>query len=110
MSRYLIGQQLTATFYTYDAAGNLQNADTTPTFTVNYPGGVETLTPTNPSTGKYVVTHEATVAGRHVFELDGLIDTVPEYGVQYLTVHDGLAEAQGGPFPKGLASWESAVR
>ena len=110
MGRYLIGQELTATFYTYDTDGNLQNADTTPTFTVNHPGGVATLTPTNPSTGKYVVTHEATVAGRHVFELDGLIDTVPEYGVQYVTVHDGLAEAQGGPFPHGLASWESAVR
>ena len=109
MSRYLIGQELTATFYTYDADGNLQNADSTPTFTVNYPGGVETLTPTNPTTGKYVVTHEATVAGRHVFEIEGLLDTNPEYGVQYVTVHDGLLEAQGTTFPDGLSSWESAV-
>jgi len=110
MSRYLIGQEVTQTFYTYDADGNLQDADTTPTFTVNWPGGVATLTPTNPSTGKYVVTHEATGKGRHVFELEGLIDTNPEYGVQYVTVHDGQAEAEGGPFPYGKSSWESAVQ
>lgn len=109
MSRYLIGQQLSVSFFTYDAAGNLQNADATPTLTVNYPGGVETLTPTNPTTGRYTVTHEATVKGRHVFELEGLIDAIPEYGVQYVTVHDGQAEAEGGPFPYGKASWESAV-
>lgn len=109
MGRYLIGQELTATFYTYDTDGNLQNADTTPTITVNHPAGVDTLTPTNPSTGKYVVTHEATVAGRHVFELECLIDTAPDYGVQYVTVHDGLAEAQASAFPDGISSWESAV-
>jgi len=110
MGRYLIGQEVTATFYTYDANGDLSNADTTPTFTLNAPDGVSTLTPTNPSTGKYVVTFEPTVAGRHVVELDGLIDTVAEYGVQYVTVHDGLKEARGGPFPAGLQSWETAVR
>lgn len=109
MSRYLIGQTVTQTFYTTDADGNAQNADTTPTFTLTAPDGTSTLTPTNPSTGVYVVTYEPTVAGRHVVELDGLIDTVAEYGVQSVTVHDGLAEAQGGPFPDGLSSWESAV-
>jgi len=110
VSRYEIGDTITATFYTYDADGNLQNADTTPTFTLNTPSAASTLTPTNPSTGKYVVTYEPTVAGRHIVELDGLIDTIAEYGVQYVTVHDGLKEAQGGPFPYGLQSWESAVR
>jgi hypothetical protein len=60
--------------------------------------------------GAYVSTFTPTTRGRHVIELDGVLDTLPEYGVQYVTVHDGAAEAAGGPFPNGVQSWESAVR
>lgn len=108
MSRYLIGQVVTVDFYTYDSAGNLQNCDATPTVLVN--AGAVSNTTTNPTTGRYTVTFEPVDNGRHVVELTGVLDTLPEYGVQYVTVHDGYAEASGGPFPDGLQSWESAVR
>ncbi len=106
MSRYLIGQQVELVFYTYDADGNLQNCDSTPTVTCD----LADVTTVNTSTGIYTVTLEATVRGRHVVELTGVLDTLPEYGVQYVTVYDGEAEAGGGPFPYGKQSWESAVR
>ncbi len=106
MSRYLIGQLVTVDFFTYDAAGNLQNCDAPPTVTC----ADATVTTTNPSAGRYTVTFEPTVRGRHVIELAGVLDTLPEYGVQYVTVHDGAAEAAGGPFPNGNQSWESAIR
>lgn len=106
MSRYLIGQLVTLDFFTYDSEGNLQNCDSTPTVTC---AQADTTT-TNPTTGRYTVTFEPTARGRHVVELTGVLDTLPEYGVQYVTVHDGEAEAGGGPFPYGVSSWESAVR
>lgn len=106
MGRYLIGQLVTLDFFTYDAAGNLQNCDATPTVTCDQ----ATPTTTNPTTGRYTVTFEPTVRGRHVVELVGVLDTLPEYGVQYVTVHDGAAEAAGGPFPSGVQSWVSAIR
>ena len=110
MSRYLIGQSVSVEFFTYDSAGNLQNCDTTPTTTVAAGVSTVTDTTTNPTTGRYTVTFEPTVAGRHVIELEGTLDSLPEYGVQYVTVHDGAAEAAGGPFPSGKSSWESAVQ
>ena len=110
MSRYLIGQSVAVDFFTYDAAGNLQNCDATPTATVTCRGATVTDVTTNPTTGRYTVTFTGTDSGRHVVELTGLVDTVPEYGVQYVTVHDGEDEAAGGPFPSGKQSWESAVR
>ena len=110
MSRYLIGQLVTVEFYTVDADGNLQDCDTTPTVTVTVGGASVTPTVTNPTTGRYTVTFEPDTAGRHVIALDGVLDTLPEYGVQHVTVHDGEAEAAGGPFPFGKQSWESVVR
>ena len=110
MSRYLIGQLVTVDFFTYDVTGNLQNCDATPTVTVESPSGTVADTTTNPTTGRYTVTFEPTDAGRHVVELDGVLDTNPEFGVQYVTVYDGAAEAAGGPFPHGKQSWESAIR
>jgi len=106
MGRYLIGQQVAVEFFTYDAAGNLQNCDTTPTVTCDQADP----TTVNSATGTYTVTFTPTVRGRHVVELTGVLATLPEYGVQYVTVHDGEAEAAGGPFPYGKQSWESAVR
>lgn len=110
MSRYLIGQEVVLTFYTYDLDGNLQNADTTPTLTVTVNGATVASDLANTATGIYTATFAPTEAGRHVAELEGLIDTNPDYGVQYVVVHDGLAEAQAESFPDGIASWESAVR
>jgi hypothetical protein len=110
VSRYLIGQSVTLDFYTVDVTGNLQNCDATPTVTVDSPTAVVSATTTNPTTGRYTVTFEPTHAGRHVVELDGVLDTNPEYGVQYVTVYDGAAEAAGGPFPHGKQSWESVIR
>jgi hypothetical protein len=101
-----MGQLVTLTFYTYDAAGNLQNCDAAPTVTCDQAD----VTTTNSATGTYTVTFEPTTRGRHVVELVGVLDTLPEYGVQYVTVHDGEQEAAGGPFPYGKQSWESAVR
>lgn len=109
MSRYLIGQSVAVDFFTYDAAGNLQNCDATPTVTVEVAGSTVADTTTNPTPGRYTVTFEPDTPGRHVVELTGVLDTNPEYGVQYVTVHDGAAEAAGGPFPFGKQSWESAV-
>jgi len=108
MSRYLIGQLVTVDFFTYDAAGNLQDCDAPPTVRVN--AGAVANTTTNPTDGRYTVTFQPVDNGRHVVELTGVLDTLPEYGVQYVTVHDGEAEAAGGPFPHGKQSWESAVR
>lgn len=108
MSRHLIGQLVTVDFYTYDASGNLQNCDATPTVLVN--AGAVADTTTNPTTGRYTVTFQPVDRGRHVVELTGVLDTLPEYAVQYVTVHDGAAEAAGGPFPSGVQSWVSAIR
>jgi hypothetical protein len=110
MGRYEVGDQLSLTWYTFDADGNTQNCDATPTVTVTGPGVHEqAVTTTNPATGTYVSTYTPTEAGRFVFELAGVLDTVPEYGAQHKTVHDGHAEGLGGPFPHGLQSWESTV-
>jgi hypothetical protein len=86
--------------------GNDQNCDAPPTVTCVG----ATVTTSNPSAGVYASTFTPTVRGRHVVELAGVLDTLPEYGVQFVTVHDGAAEAAGGPFPNGNQSWESAVR
>ncbi len=109
MSRYLMGQEIVLLWYTQDLDGNDQNCDTTPTVTV-YGAGSGTATVTNPSTGVYTSTYLTTDSGRHVFEFAGLLDTDPQLSYQWCVVHDGEAEAGGGPFPHGNQSWESAVR
>lgn len=110
MGRYEVGDRLTLTWFTADADGNAQNCDATPTVTVTGPGVHEgSVTTTNPSTGTYTSTYDPTQAGRYVFEFSGLVDTIPEYASQHKVVHDGQLEGQGGPFPFGRQSWESAV-
>lgn len=109
MPRYLTGQQVTKDFFTYNASGDLTDCDTDPTIEVTREGQSVDSSFTNPSTGRYTVTFTPASRGRHVVELTGEIDSAAEYGVQRVTVHDGLVEAQGYAFADGISSWESAV-
>ena len=106
----LIGDQVTVLWYTTDVDGNAQNCDSAPTVTVTGPDVTDgNVTTTNPATGTYASVYEPGSAGRYTFELDGVLDTLPEYGAQTVTVHDGLREGQGGPFPAGLQSWDDTL-
>lgn len=105
----LIGTQITLLWYTTDADGDPQDTDETPTVTVTVNGSEVSSSTANEATGTYRTTFTPTARGRHVAEFGAEIDGVPEVGVQWRTVHDGLAEAQGVSFPEGIASWESAV-
>lgn len=102
----LIGQQIDLLWFTTDADGNLQDTDATPVVTVTGATGQVT---TNEGTGTYRTKVTPTTDGRLTAKFVGLVDAVPYVAVQYRTIHDGEAEAAGGPFPYGLASWESRV-
>ena len=105
----LIGQQIDLLWFTTDADGNAQNLDATPEVEVEGPAGTVTSSTTNESTGQYRTSFTPSAAGRHVAQLTGLMDTVPEVAVQWRVIHDPLAEGLGESYPDGVSSWASAV-
>ncbi len=95
--------------HTTDADGNAQDTDATPDVTVTVGGVTVANVTANEGVGVYSTTFTPTGRGRHVVTLDGVLDTFDEFAAQFVTVHDGAAEAAGGPFPDGKQSWVSAV-
>ena len=109
MARNLVDADIAVTCYTTDAAGNLQNADTTPVLTIEGPGTTVTPTLTNSGTGEYTASFTPTDEGLWVGTFTATVDTIDYVTVTRWVVHDGQDEAARWAFRQGLQSWTPAV-